>query len=96
LPVPSGQGASLAQEDWRLQMRLSTLGFLTRKLADLFRPSGEHNMWQPKWYQWLVIWMTFILTGYVTILGEPFTTLTPFLAITGVLIVWMLQARART
>lgn len=54
----------------------------------------EAIMWQPKRYQWIVIWVTFALTGYVTVLGEPFTALTPFLIAAGALLVWMLQVQS--
>jgi hypothetical protein len=49
-------------------------------------------MWQPKWYQWLVIWSAFITTLYAAAIDMAIAI--PFVVTAGVLLVWMLQARA--
>jgi hypothetical protein len=49
-------------------------------------------MWQPKWQQWLVIWVTFVLC-FFAVGGSDTTALLPSIISAGALIVWMLQAR---
>jgi hypothetical protein len=50
-------------------------------------------MLQPKWYQWVVIWATFGLCFLATG-GSDTRPLIPFIIAAGVLLIWMLHARA--